>query len=170
MSDILISHASDDRDRVRPLAETLHREGWDVWGDRELVTGKRYAELIDEQLAAAKGVLVVWTSNSIVSEWVVKEAQDGKERDILFHVLLDNVRAPRGFRLRQGVNLSKVTIDASATAFQKLVAELMTVLGTPSQLSTKSKAAAAPTPQSQTSPLESAGTARQNARDGLEYV
>ncbi len=37
--------------------------------------------------------MVVWTSNSIASDWVIEEAQDGKDRDILSPVLLA-ARAP----------------------------------------------------------------------------
>ena len=88
-----------------------------------------------------KSVLVVWTNSSIDSEWVIEEAQDGKERDILFPVFLDKVKAPRGFRLRHGAELSEGGIDASATAFQKLVADLRALLGAPSQPTAKPKAA-----------------------------
>ena len=34
MSDIFLSYASEDRERVRPLAEALSRQGWAVWWDR----------------------------------------------------------------------------------------------------------------------------------------
>ena len=34
MSDIFISYASEDRDRVKSLARALEQEGWSVWWDR----------------------------------------------------------------------------------------------------------------------------------------
>ena len=100
MSDIFLSYASEDRERVRPLAEVLSREGWSVWWDRDISTGKRFHRVIDEELAAARCVVVVWTSKSITSDWVIEEAQDGKDREILSPVLLDKVKPPRGFRWR----------------------------------------------------------------------
>jgi hypothetical protein len=141
MSDIFISYASDDRERVRPLAEALRQLGWDVWWDRELLTGRRFDQLIDEQLAVARSVVVVWTSSSVASEWVIEEAQDGKERNILFPVFLDKVKAPRGFRLRHGAELLEGGIDASAATFQKLVADLTALLGVPTKPTAKTKVA-----------------------------
>ena len=34
MSHIFLSYASEDRERVRPLAEALSQQGWSVWWDR----------------------------------------------------------------------------------------------------------------------------------------
>jgi len=42
MSDIFLSYASEDRERVRPLAEALSRQGWDVWWDRDIPPGQTW--------------------------------------------------------------------------------------------------------------------------------
>ena len=88
MSDIFLSYASEDRERVRPLAEALDRQGWEVWWDRIIPAGKTFDEVIDEQLAAARSVVVVWTSISVKKNWVLEEAEDGRKRGILFPVLM----------------------------------------------------------------------------------
>ena len=178
MSDIFLSYASADRERVRPLAEALSAQGWSVWWDRDMSTGKRFHNVIDEELAAARCVVVAWTSKSIASDWVIEEAQDGKERDILFPILLDNVKPPRGFRLLQGADLSEVGVDAAGAAFRKLLADLGAVLGAPSGPTVKPKvtprraqpAASPPTPESEARTTDSAGTVKQNPQDGLDYV
>jgi hypothetical protein len=36
VSDIFISYASEDRSRVRPLADALSGHGWSVWWDRQI--------------------------------------------------------------------------------------------------------------------------------------
>ena len=40
MADVFISYASEDRDRVRPLAEALLSRGFNVWWDRSLSAGQ----------------------------------------------------------------------------------------------------------------------------------
>ena len=40
MSDIFLSYASEDRERVRPVAEALGRQGWEVWWDRDIPPGQ----------------------------------------------------------------------------------------------------------------------------------
>ena len=39
MADVFISYASEDRNRVRPLAEALQSRGFNVWWDRSLPPG-----------------------------------------------------------------------------------------------------------------------------------
>ena len=178
MSDIFISYASEDRERVRPLAEALSRQGWSVWWDRDISTGSRFHRVIDEELAAARCVLVVWTNQSIESDWVIEEAQDGKDREILVPVLLDRVKPLRGFRLLQAVELLEWSGEESFPAFQKLLADLTKVLGAPSHPTAKAKAAprrskpqaSRPTPESKVRAKESAGAIKLNRGEGLEYV
>ena len=54
MSHIFLSYASEDRERVRPLAEALSRRGWEVWWDRTIPPGKTWREVIAAALAEAR--------------------------------------------------------------------------------------------------------------------
>lgn len=69
MSDIFISYASEDRQRVQSLAHALEKQGWSVWWDRRIRTGGAFDEVIQKALGAAKSVVVVWTESSIKSTW-----------------------------------------------------------------------------------------------------
>jgi hypothetical protein len=92
MSDIFISYASEDRDRVKPLAEALAvTQGWSVWWDREIPFGKAFDQVIEEALVNARCVVVVWSIYSIKSHWVIEEAQYGRENKILVPLLIDEV-------------------------------------------------------------------------------
>ena len=76
MSDIFISYSSHDRPWVKVLAEALRSEGWSVWWDRTTPTGSNYYRAIENELDAARCVVVVWSKESVRSDWVPAEAQE----------------------------------------------------------------------------------------------
>jgi hypothetical protein len=133
MSDIFISYASEDRDRVKVLAEALAMQGWLVWWDREIPFGKAFDQVIKEALNDARCIVVAWSKHSIESDWVIEEAQYGRERKILVPVLLDEPHdelPPFGFRRIQGANLRNWDGTKTHPVFQKLVADITSILGT----------------------------------------
>ncbi len=84
MSDIFIGYASEDRLRVKPLAEALEAQGWLVWWDwKSIPVGKTWRQAIEEGLEAARCILVLWSSKSIKKRWVIDEAEFGKEKNLL---------------------------------------------------------------------------------------
>ena len=105
MTDVFVSYASEDRERVRPIAEALVHKGFSVWWDRRIVAGQQFDRAIEQALDAAKCVVVCWSMHSIASEWVKNEAAVGAERNALVPLLLDDVRIPLEFRRRQTVSL-----------------------------------------------------------------
>ncbi len=82
MSDIFLSYASEDRERVRPLAEALAEQGWDVWWDRSIPPGQTWREVIQAALAEARCVVVVWSRRSVESRWVIAEADQALRRKL----------------------------------------------------------------------------------------
>src|ERR1700736_2247408 len=93
-----ISYARRDKERVLQLTSALEREGLSVWWDSDLVPGRRYRQMIAEQLTLADSVIVVWTAAALQSDWVQDEAEEGRQRGVLIPVILEPVRAPAGFR------------------------------------------------------------------------
>jgi tetratricopeptide (TPR) repeat protein len=97
MADVFISYSSEDRDRVRPLAEALQKRGLTVWWDRALAAGDDYASVIARALSEAKAVVVVWSRVSVDSAWVRDEAAHARDAGRLVPVFLDKVQIPLGF-------------------------------------------------------------------------
>jgi hypothetical protein len=74
MADVFISDASKDRERARRLASTLEACGWPVWWDRKILAGQSNDEVIEHELETAKSAVVLWSEQSVLSEWVKNEA------------------------------------------------------------------------------------------------
>lgn len=105
MTDVFISYASEDRERVRTLASTLEACGWSVWWDRHIVVGQSFDQAIEHEIETAKCVVVLWSKDSITSEWVKNEAAVAAERGVLVPALIDNVKIPLEFRRKQTADL-----------------------------------------------------------------
>ncbi|MEJ0059945.1 MAG: TIR domain-containing protein [Terricaulis sp.] len=120
MADIFISYSSEDRNRVRPLAEALQARGFDIWWDRSLAAGQDYASVIDRELRAAKAVIVVWTAGSAASTFVRDEAGRARDEGRLVPVLLDPVQIPLGFGSFQAEDFTRWNGGSNAPQMQIL--------------------------------------------------
>lgn len=107
MSEIFISYSSKDRKTARSVVKLLENSGWQVWWDKKIPPGKTFDRVISQALDAAKCIIVLWSKNSVKSDWVIEEALEGMERKILIPTQIDSVRLPLGFRRLQTINLSR---------------------------------------------------------------
>ena len=76
MSRVFLSYAREDVDAAKQLAEHLSHAGHQVWWDRHLHGGSRFAVEIDRELKQAEAVLVLWSEISVASAWVQDEAAE----------------------------------------------------------------------------------------------
>jgi tetratricopeptide (TPR) repeat protein len=114
MADVFISYASQDRDRVKPLAEALQSRRFDVWWDRSLAAGQDYADVIERELKAAKAVIVVWSNASASSTYVRDEAGRARDEGRLVPVMLDPIAIPLGFGAFQAEDFTRWNGNARA--------------------------------------------------------
>lgn len=105
MADIFISYSNRDRDRVKPLADAIERQGWSVSWDLKLKPGEAWRSRLQEELDHARCVVVVWSSNSVESEWVLSEAGSAASRKILLPVMIDSLSLPQPFTEFQAAEL-----------------------------------------------------------------
>lgn len=128
MSDIFISYSSKNRPTAQRLADALSAQGWSVWWDREIQTGQVYHQVIEQALHEAKAVVVLWSAESVGSEWVKNEAAVAAERGVLLPANLDGMRLPLEFRARQTADLQGWDGDASHEGFAALCRGLSRLL------------------------------------------
>jgi hypothetical protein len=129
VSDIFISYSSSDRGKAKALSEALVRKGRSTWWDRKIPLGKNYDEVIEQQLNAARCVVVLWSKESVTSDWVKTEAREGKQRGILIPALIENVKPPLEFRYMQTANLVEWNPTRRNPEFDNFLEELAGILG-----------------------------------------
>jgi hypothetical protein len=128
MADIFISYASPDRETARVLAQRLAELGYSVWWDRTIPPGRQFDEVIQEALHAARCVLVLWSAQSVRSNWVKTEAAEALALDRLVPALIEDVPPPMEFKRIQAANLSGWTGDAADPEYRNLLASVQALL------------------------------------------
>lgn len=126
---LFLSYAHEDQVEAEQLAAALQRTGYTVWWDALIEGGVRYARTIGEALAAADVVIVLWSRQSVQSDWVCDEAAQGRDRHRLVPVTLDTTPPPLGFRQIQTIDLSKWNGRANAPQFNSVRRAIATALG-----------------------------------------
>jgi formylglycine-generating enzyme required for sulfatase activity len=131
MSDIFISYARADRPRAEAVANALQARGWSVWWDRDLLAGETFRRVIRDEIDKARSLVVLWSAQSVDSDWVIEEASLGKKRKILVPALIDDVELPLGFGSIQTAGLTGWNGDAAAPGFQTLCASIAALIDAP---------------------------------------
>ena len=126
MADIFISYKREDLALAKVLADHLQKEGWSVWWDHEIPSGKDYDIVIEKELENCKCAIVLWTPVSIQSRNVKDEANVALHKNKLLPVIVGNVQPPLGFRMIQGViwNDNNKVEDSELAELKKQVANM----------------------------------------------
>ncbi|NUS31373.1 MAG: toll/interleukin-1 receptor domain-containing protein [Streptomyces sp.] len=129
MADIFLSYASADRVKARTLSELFESAGWSVWWDRHTEGGTEWEAALEHELNTARCVLVLWTRQSILSEWVHREARAARARGALLPVLLEPVMAPEELSEVQAVTATAWLGDERSFELRPLLDRLANLLG-----------------------------------------
>ena len=118
MSDVFVSYAHEDYERIRPMVEAMRRRKWSVFWDKDIPPGVGWDDYLDAQLKKARCVLVLWSKAAAASERVRHEASIARYRGVLAQALLTSdfviSDIPEVFREIQAADL--VTLADSPTA------------------------------------------------------
>src|SRR5262249_36117506 len=75
MADVFISYSRSHREFTRTLAKELEEKGITVWWDTDLIAGESFRDRIIQELKACKAAIVIWTPDSVHSDYVLSEAE-----------------------------------------------------------------------------------------------
>lgn len=124
MKEIFISYTRCNKNVAKSFAVQFERRGWSVFLDFEIDFGTFFPTVIEEALKSAKCVVVLWSRESIDSNWVIEEADEGKRCGTLIPVLIDDIKGneiPLGFRRIQTARLINWDGKESHPEFQRLL-------------------------------------------------
>ncbi len=107
MADIFLSYTHVDRPRARPIVDLLEPQGWTIWWDRGIEPGMPWLPELEAELAKSRAVIVLWSKTSVKSEWVLREARAGQDKNALVPILLDRDQVPGEFADVQATDLSR---------------------------------------------------------------
>ncbi len=131
MSDIFISYAKEDKEKAGLLAKVFEQQGWTVWWDPKIPSGKSWPDVIEEALSITKCVVALWSKTSRESKWVKKEARYADQRSILIPVLIENVEVPFEFDHLQAALLFDWKGQEPTAEIDKLIEDVEAVPGIP---------------------------------------
>jgi len=117
MADVFISYARSTESCARALAEAIESEGHSVWYDARLPAHRTYGDVIQEQIDAAKAVLIIWSNEAARSQWVRSEADRGRHNGTLVQVRIDDCKLPMPFDQIQCPLLEEWSGDSSNPAY-----------------------------------------------------
>lgn len=127
MADVFISYRKADRAKAEALAKALKVENLDVWWDTALETGQTFDEKIQAVLQEAKAIIVIWSRESVKSDWVRAESSIGRERGVLVPVMIQPVNIPVPFNLLHTADLIGWNGDRSHPGYRDVVKQVKTL-------------------------------------------
>ena len=129
MAKVFLSYSREDASAAKQLAECIGRAGHQVWWDRQIQGGSRFATEIDRELKEADAVVVLWSRASVDSAWVQDEAAEGRDTGRLVPTTIGNVRPPLGFRQFQSVALGPLDGGTDANGVDALIEAIQKISG-----------------------------------------
>ena len=131
MSDIFISYSSKDRPWVETFAKVLESHGWSVWWDRNIPTGGSFNAVIRQELRAARCAIVVWSGQSVDSEWVQAEADEARKQEKYLPIRIDESDIPLGFTQRTFQSLVDWEPHTDHPGFSQLLIDIERLVKSP---------------------------------------
>ena len=126
---VFVSYARADEAWAQAVITALEEAGIHAWWDGLIPGGKTFSAQIAEALEQARAVVVLWSKNSLESDWVKDEASVGREHRTLIPISIDGSSPPLGFRQIQSIRVRAGGPRASNPAIQKAVAAVAEILG-----------------------------------------
>jgi TolB-like protein/Tfp pilus assembly protein PilF len=126
---VFLSYSRVDQAQARLLAQALEEAGLQVWWDTLIEAGAAFAKTIETALAASDAVIVLWSRQSVASDWVLDEAARGRDLKKLVPLSIDGTEPPLGFRQYQSIRLEHGKGGVAPASLQAVLRAVALVAG-----------------------------------------
>ena len=126
---VFLSYAHADQAQATTLVAALESHGFEVWWDALIEGGALFADSIEAALKRCDAVVVLWSRQSVGSDWVRDEAAVGREQRKLVPLSLDGVDPPLGFGQYHAIDFSNWRGKAAAVEVQALLRAIAAASG-----------------------------------------
>lgn len=122
---VFVSYARADTERVAWVTENFDHKGIAYFIDRQMPTGSLWESILRQKIVDCSALLVVWTSASIQSEWVVREVTEALANNkTVVPIRLDGVVAPARFNHLNVADLRNWQGNFGHPEWQKVIDQL----------------------------------------------
>ena len=120
-ADVFISYSDKNRAKAARLARQLRARGYTVWWAADLLPLGAFRSEIDARLNAASAVIVIWSPESAVSDWVLSEADHAHFQRKLVNTHTPEVKKPareipKPFGVRHSARIGDIASILAALA------------------------------------------------------
>ncbi|HEX4301603.1 MAG TPA: SUMF1/EgtB/PvdO family nonheme iron enzyme [Rhizomicrobium sp.] len=143
MADIFISYNNANRQHAETFAALLEGCGFSVWWDDRIKPERSWDEVVEEEISAARSVVVLWTPQSVESRWVRLEAYYAHTHGKLVPVMIERCAVPLAFQLTQLIDLTDWDGDRASRSWVKLLSWIGDLKAAPAGPSAEAASAAA---------------------------
>ena len=157
---VFLSYSRADEAHAKRLAQALEQAGLQVWWDSLIEGGEVFAKSIEAALVSSNAVIVLWSPHSVASDWVLDEAEHGRDMHKLVPLSIDGTVPPLGFRQYQAIILGPSATGISEASLQAVLRAVLPLAGREvSPRSPATSTAHAPSDRSRRRLLVGAGSA-----------
>ncbi len=130
MADVFISYKSEERALASLVAAWLVEAGYSHWFDDRITPAEQWDRTIEREIAVAKAVLVLWTCQSVESDWVRKEAHYAAKNNKLVQIKCELCELPLDHTLTQFADLTHWN-DSTQGDVEKALSWIGALVGRP---------------------------------------
>jgi len=124
MADVFVSYARGDQSLAERIAQHLIAAGFTAWWDSELLPHDSFASVIQQEIQAARAVLVIWSDGGTRSQWVRAEAEFARTEGKLIQAVVDACTIPLPFNQYQAADLRHWRGDTTDPQWRKVLASV----------------------------------------------